>query len=168
MRLPHAPTPCALPYAQLGELSSDDPYAYLGKTSDDDRTGLQLWAASLVLARWLVELRSRLAGRGVIELGAGCGLCGIVAARVCQATPVHLTDLAEPTMNNLHHNMALNRLEPPDATACVLDWRRRETWPAPQPIVIGADLVYAIEVRTCARAHHHHHHERPAQAVRAL
>ena len=44
----------------------------------------------------------------VLELGAGCGLCGIVAARLCASGPVLLTDLAPATMDNLHHNLALN------------------------------------------------------------
>ena len=133
---------------ELGELGGDDPMRVLGKTADEDRTGLQLWAASLVLSRWLVELRPQLIGRGVIELGAGCGLCGIVAARVCQAAPVVLTDLAVSTMENLRHNLSANQLAPPEAQVQVLDWRDRETWPAAQPVVIGADLIYAMEVHT--------------------
>ena len=44
----------------------------------------------------------------MLELGAGCGLCGIVAARLCASGPVLLTDLAPATMDNLHHNLALN------------------------------------------------------------
>jgi hypothetical protein len=134
---------------ELGELGGEtDPglvTRVLGKTADSDRTGLQLWAASIVMSRWLVDLEPQLAGRGLIELGAGCGLCGIVAAKVCQASPVIITDLAAITMDNLDHNIKLNNLSPPHVHTLTLDWRMRETWPQPQPVVIGADLVYALE-----------------------
>ena len=38
---------------ELGELGADDQTRILGATADYDRTGLQLWAASIVLTRWL-------------------------------------------------------------------------------------------------------------------
>jgi hypothetical protein len=48
-------------------------------------------------------------------------------------------------MENLEHNLALNELAPPHACAAILDWRDTATWPDPQPLVIGADLIYADE-----------------------
>lgn len=45
----------------------------------DDTTGMQLWAAALVMARWLVDLRSEFQNKAVCELGAGCGLPGLAA-----------------------------------------------------------------------------------------
>ena len=91
---------------ELGEIGGDDdPAKWLGATADDDKTGLQLWAASLVLSRWLVEMRARLAGRTVVELGAGCGLCGVVASVACGAASVVLSDLAAHGMDNLRHNL---------------------------------------------------------------
>ena len=132
---------------ELGELGHDDPSRVLGKemAGADDRTGLQLWAASIVLSRWLVELAPRLRGRGVVELGAGCGLCGIVAARLCGASPVLMSDLADETMANMAHNLSLNGLAPPAASTLTLDWRDKASFPPPQPVVIGADLVYCRE-----------------------
>jgi hypothetical protein len=51
---------------ELGELGADDPSQanarILGAGADDDRTGLQLWAASIVLARWLCAPRPRAPG----------------------------------------------------------------------------------------------------------
>lgn len=130
---------------ELGELGAEDHMRVLGRTADSDRTGLQLWAASLVLSRWLVDLAPQIRGKGVIELGAGCGLCGIVAAKHCGATSVAITDLAEETMANLRHNLSINGLAHPKCFAQSVDWRNRTTWPAPQPVIIGADLIYALE-----------------------
>ena len=131
---------------ELGEIGGgdDDPAKWLGATADDDKTGLQLWAASLVLSRWLVEMRARLAGRTVVELGAGCGLCGVVASVACGAASVVLSDLAAHSMDNLRHNLDINGLKPPAASAAAVDWRDAATWPAAVDVVIGADLVYAL------------------------
>jgi hypothetical protein len=128
--------------AAEGELSG----AILGVgAAADDMTGLQLWAASIVLAHWLVEMRAQLEGRALIELGAGCGLCGLVAAKLCGAGPCLLTDLAARTVDNLRHNVAANGLGEEQVRACSLDWRDAATYPAAVPVVIGADLVYADE-----------------------
>lgn len=195
---------------ELGELGAFDPSRILGARMEEDRTGLQLWAASLVLSRWMyararhvakpystrhlarthgastpprakppwsllssypaaepahyptrhdlprvcsvclpplvsVQLTPQIAGRGVIELGAGCGVCGLVAAAVCGASQVIITDLAPVTMDNLAHNVAINGLSAPRVVVAPLDWRDPATWPAAQPVVIGADLIYADE-----------------------
>ena len=130
---------------ELGELGAEDHMRTLGKTADVDRTGQILWAASLVLSRWLIDLTPQLRGKAVIELGAGCGLCGIVASKICGAASVSITDLAEETMSNLRHNISVNDLAAPVCDAKAVDWCDRKTWPAAAPVVIGADLVYALE-----------------------
>lgn len=130
---------------ELAHLGADETERVLGATPDVDKTGLQLWAASLVLSHWLVDLREQLKGRAVLELGAGCGLCGIVAAKLCGTGPVLLTDLASPTVANMEHNVAINGLEHSAVRAAALDWREPKTWPPPHSVVIGADLVYAHE-----------------------
>ena len=40
---------------------------------------------------------------------------------------------------------APSALAPPAARAAPLDWRDASTWPAAQPLVFGADLIYARE-----------------------
>ena len=132
----------------------------LGATAETDRTGLQLWAAALVLSHWLVEEKELLQGKSVCALGDGCGMCGIVAARHCGAAKVLVTDLAEPTMDNMRYNLALNGLGPdaageaaatageaaaPVATAATLDWFKPESWPAPVEVLVGSDLVYSTD-----------------------
>ena len=131
---------------ELAQLGDDAKYStVLGATAATDRTGLQLWGAALVLSHWLLEERERIASRSVCELGAGCGLCGIVAAKLCAAGRCLLTDLAPASMDNLRHNLALNGLEPPRAEAATLDWFEPATWPAPHEVVLGSDLVYGAD-----------------------
>ena len=137
-----------LPAVQLRELAhlgSDETQRVLGATPDDDKTGLQLWAASLVLCHWLLDMRERLKGRPMIELGAGCGLCGIVAVKLCGAGPTLVTDLAQRTVENMRHNIEINDLSVAQVRAAALDWRTPSKWPAARDVVIGADLVYASE-----------------------
>ena len=74
--------------------------------------GCALWDGSIVLARWLARNPQVVAGQTVVELGAGCGLPGLVAARV--ARQVVLTEYIPELVANLQYNIALNsRDEPP-------------------------------------------------------
>jgi hypothetical protein len=62
--------------------------------------GFQLWPAAAVMCRWLESQteypRDFLRGRRVLELGAGCGLVGMLAASdVLGAASVTITDLDE-------------------------------------------------------------------------
>jgi predicted nicotinamide N-methyase len=74
-----------------------------GRGAEEDSTGLGLWSASLVLARWLADNKHRLGLRGahVVELGAGCGLPGLAAAVHAQPRRVTLTDLNPAALKNL-------------------------------------------------------------------
>ncbi len=58
---------------------ADDPF---GQSPIEDTTGLGIWCASLVMARWLAspEMTKRMEGKNVVELGAGCGVPGLAAA----------------------------------------------------------------------------------------
>lgn len=57
------------------ELPIRNPDECFGDDPEEDTTGLCLWGASVVLARWVAspELQERLGGKSVLELGAGCG-----------------------------------------------------------------------------------------------
>jgi predicted nicotinamide N-methyase len=78
------------------------------KDAEEDTTGTQVWAASILLARRVVELKPFFKGKRVLELGAGCGLPGIVAKAYTEASHVMLTDLFPLTLHNLKHNCDLN------------------------------------------------------------
>ncbi|CAM9928264.1 unnamed protein product, partial [Hapterophycus canaliculatus] len=57
------------------ELPIRNPDECFGDDAREDTTGLNLWAAAVVLARWVASpaVISRLEGKTVLELGAGCG-----------------------------------------------------------------------------------------------
>ena len=44
-------------------------------------TGLGVWPASILMARYAVQMREALEGRVVLELGCGCGLPGLAAGK---------------------------------------------------------------------------------------
>jgi ankyrin repeat protein len=59
---------------ELAITNADDPFADTDKP-DSDTTGLSIWAAALVLARWMRTKSWKDAS--VLELGAGCGVPGL-------------------------------------------------------------------------------------------
>lgn len=63
------------PTFRLRELWIKNPERCFGEDARKDTTGLCLWASAVVLARWVAspDLRARLEGQKVLELGAGCG-----------------------------------------------------------------------------------------------
>mmetsp|Transcript_9308 Transcript_9308/g.22860 ORF Transcript_9308/g.22860 Transcript_9308/m.22860 type:complete len:460 (-) Transcript_9308:29-1408(-) len=98
--------------------------------------GFVMWPSAVVLSRWLVSNPTALHGKTVLELGAGCGLTGLVAAKIIQnnkkqddntlnasdtrtststelsnSSSVILTDFNEIVVRNLRGNIALNNLD---------------------------------------------------------
>jgi len=83
------------PEVVLREIGTDN-WSGLVFTGDasQDTTGTHIWAAGLVFARWIAALGSaRFAGKTVLELGAGCGLPGIVTLHYAAAKSVRLQSL---------------------------------------------------------------------------
>ncbi|KAK1863457.1 hypothetical protein I4F81_006012 [Pyropia yezoensis] len=73
----------------------------------DGALGCAVWDGGLLLARYLHDCgRPPLAGAAVLEVGAGCGLVGLVAAR--SAASVTRTDYVPAVVANLAHNVRLN------------------------------------------------------------
>lgn len=60
---------------RVRELAIRNPDECFGEDAKTDTTGLNLWGAAVVLARWMADpaIRARLEGKTVLELGAGCG-----------------------------------------------------------------------------------------------
>ena len=155
----------------------------LGQDSpDQDATGLGIWAAALVTAAWMVEeavrsgadgdgdnkstnMLDRFANRTVIELGAGCGVPGMVVAAsgsrssvndpnavVTSAarqppSKVYLTDFNSKTVENLRFNAQLNRDQTTQVDVRYMNWQDPTTWPDERlDFVIGSDLIYQSDM----------------------
>ncbi|RLN57786.1 hypothetical protein BBJ28_00004903 [Nothophytophthora sp. Chile5] len=77
---------------RLQEPRSDVCVRVVQDTTKVDGLGGEVWAGALVLCEFLeAQAEALVHGRDVIELGAGCGLCGLVAASL-GAKSVVLTD----------------------------------------------------------------------------
>lgn len=99
--------------------------------------GLLLWESAVVMAEVLAARGNRLHGMTVLELGAGVGLAGLVAANrgavVCQTDhePVALAVAADNARRNNVRTV----------TPRLADWRH---WSddSRYDLIIGADIVY--------------------------
>ena len=124
---------------ELAMANADNPFAD-SERPDQDTTGFSIWSASLVLARWMTT--KSWSGTSVLELGAGCGVPALAIA-ASQPPPdlVYATDLNPKTVENLVHNIQLNKLQ--NIRASCMDWSNRRTWPEKKvDYVIGSDLIY--------------------------
>jgi ankyrin repeat protein len=127
---------------------------------DATRTHYTVWAASVILARWVT--RDVVPGQSIMELGAGCGLAGVAAHRCCKPSKVMLTDLE--VNDHLQYNIRTSRkkmiksakAKGKDASAIApiaamaLDWTEESTYPSDwvgnTDVLIGSDLVYDVDL----------------------
>jgi predicted nicotinamide N-methyase len=128
--LPDTPAPryCTAPPGMLPPVWSHPVSVASHRMAGQRDVGQLLWPSAPLLGRWAVAHRAWLAGREVLEIGAGMGLTGCVAALAaavaevearqlqgcCQpppplATRVVLSDYVnEVVLANLMYNVALN------------------------------------------------------------
>lgn len=99
--------------------------------------GLLLWPAALALAERLAAAPSLVAGKRVLELGAGAGLPGLVAQSLGAA--VTQTDYQDDALRLGRLNALQNGVTGMEAH--LADWR---CFPPlrPFPVVLGSDILY--------------------------
>mmetsp|Transcript_10974 Transcript_10974/g.33664 ORF Transcript_10974/g.33664 Transcript_10974/m.33664 type:complete len:250 (+) Transcript_10974:63-812(+) len=118
--------------------------------TDHDLTGQVVWPVARLLALYVYSERSFFHSKRVLELGAGVGLTGLVAARYAQKSV--LTDGSESVLKILHENVAqARRTLGRDVEAAALNWEaplREKQMPAiieklggMPDIILGADVV---------------------------
>ncbi len=100
--------------------------------------GVALWPSSIALAYELGAQADKLKGKTVLELGAGTGLPGIVAATL--GAYVTQTDRQELAMELCRRNVAQNQAK--NITNQLVDWTdwqdtHRYDW------IIGSDILYS-------------------------
>ncbi len=100
--------------------------------------GLLLWASAVGLAHRLADEPALVAGKRVLELGAGVGLPGLVA-RTLGARQVTQTDYQPPALDLAQRNAEKNGVT--GIRYFLGDWRRFPPT-EPQDVVIGSDVLY--------------------------
>ena len=127
-------------------------FAHAGKVCVDQTishlVGHTLWDAGLVLAYYLDQTYS-LANRKVLELGAGTGLVGIVAAALgAEVVLTDQTSVIDQTRKNIRQNAAQIEAGGGAAECLVLDWASPPVdWLQRKHFdyVLGGDVIYSAE-----------------------
>jgi predicted nicotinamide N-methyase len=101
--------------------------------------GGSIWPPALSLARYLDSSEQQVAGKTVLELGAGCGLVGLVAAHL-GAEHVTLTDRA-CAMAILEHNVAVNSMGE-RVTVRELEWEGGASDVETFSLIIASECLY--------------------------
>ena len=114
----------------------------------------KLWEAGACLAEYLIQHPDFVQGRRVIELGAGVGLTGLIAAAMGSES-VHMTDYTDATLENLSYNIALNSrfmedrgIDKSTVSAGNLEWGEyaaQDFCSNSADVLIAADVVYTVE-----------------------
>lgn len=99
---------------------------------------VDVWPAALALARWIKINSPLFEGKTVLELGAGLGLPGLVAA-IAGAREVVQTDYVEEAVRLARQSAHLNNLS--QVRNVVADWR---SFPLTEQfdLIIGSDFLY--------------------------
>ena len=68
--------------------------------------GWKVWGAALLLSSRLIKMQKSFLNKRVLELGSGCGLCGLLVAKL-GASQVVLSDCVPDILENLCENILL-------------------------------------------------------------
>ena len=122
-------------------LSHEDESNFLFELSDRLPYGVTLWTAAIALSHEIAARGAELRGSRVLELGAGTGMPGIVAATF--GARVVQTDRNELSMSVCKRNAAINRVETIEQR--IVDWtdwndNGKYDW------IIGSDILYGEEM----------------------
>ena len=89
------------------------------RQSAQEDVGFVMWPSAVVLASWLLDHEELILGKNVLEIGAGCGLTGLVAARIAAGavstsmsthSKIILSDFNRKVLINIDRNITLNDL----------------------------------------------------------
>ncbi|KMZ75863.1 putative methyltransferase family protein [Zostera marina] len=133
---------------------------HLAQDPNSKHLGTTVWDASMVFVKYLEKncrkgrfSISKLKGKRVIELGAGCGLAGIGMALLgCDVISTDQVEVLPLLMRNIERNTSRILQSDSDMTsfgsinAAELDWGNQDHIKAVDPpfdFIIGTDVVYS-------------------------
>lgn len=119
-------------------LTPEDEARFLDREGARLPYGVALWPAAIALAHELASRADALRGARLLELGAGVGLPGIVAATL--GARVVQTDRQEVALHVCRRNAERNRAR--GAAQRRADWAAWED-AGPYDWIVGADILYA-------------------------
>ena len=73
---------------------------------DTSGVGFRVWDAAVILTVWLYRHKELFAGKRVVEIGAGCGLAGMLTLEY--ADSVVLSDIEDALLDNLLTSVVMN------------------------------------------------------------
>ncbi|KAK5992123.1 Protein-lysine N-methyltransferase EFM3 [Cladobotryum mycophilum] len=139
----------------LSSLPVDDAHITLLESrsliSASGTTGLRTWEAALHLGQFLCQNPNIVAGKRILELGAGTGYLSILCAKYLQSTHVIASDGSDDVVNNFPDNFFLNQLQGSNSIMPMeLKWghalvgTEEQRWNGGRSIdvVLGADITY--------------------------
>lgn len=108
---------------------------------DDERLPywVEIWPASLALAKWLVEQRTTLQGLICLDVGCGLGFTSLVGASL--GARIIGMDYEQEALMYAHENALLNEIEE-EPIWVVADWRYPAFAKASFPLMWAGDIVY--------------------------
>lgn len=125
----------------------------IGEDPGHVQSGQYLWPAASFAANHMIERWDVIGAAEVLELGAGCGLAGIVAGNLPGTRVVVLTDYDHGSLSLLADNTKGNCRGNPDVEFIIsfLKWGLDlESLPGRPPsgfgLIIGTDLLYCEEI----------------------
>jgi predicted nicotinamide N-methyase len=106
-------------------------------------TGFRTWPAALALGEYLLDNRSFVRGKRLLELGAGTGFLSLLCARTGSAQ-VHCTDGSVQMLDLIQRNAQRNNIE---QEASLLQFGTgSEIEQLPVDIILGADITYEAAI----------------------
>ena len=126
----------------------------IGEDPGHVQSGQYLWPAARYMANHLCDVWADLGSDRVIELGAGCGLVGLTAARLPNARSIVLTDYDPGSCKLLQENIELNSTS--TSSSCIVEDLTWGDIAAAKTLVkkhggefhlvVGSDLIYSRDV----------------------
>ena len=126
----------------------------IGENPGHKQSGQYVWPAAKGLAEYLLDHRNDTViseAAKIVELGSGCGIGGIIAAKALpNCSQLIMTDYDPGALSLINDNISLNCVTD-NCSTTFLEWGDVESLQQNQlcgniDLIIGADLIYSKDV----------------------